>query len=321
MSEKPFNKDALEAASLWFVRQTDSDFSEADRVAWLAWREQSPANEAAWQAIEQVTQKFVLPGVATSVGIAALDRPASPARRRAVQQLAVMFALGGTSWAGYRQLPWQEWRAEYVTAVGEQREIYLPDNSKVTLNTDSALDVFFTANERRLLLHKGELFIETAHAKTEQRPFVAASQHGDVQALGTQFSLRTGREESQVDLFDGAVEIHSSQSLLKLRLNAGETARFTHTSIVSPTPLFSDTPRWLNGILVADNQPLSEFIAELSRYRHGYLLADESLANLRISGAFPIADTNAILDSISRTLPVSVQRFTNYWVRVTAAES
>lgn len=321
MTETPFNKDALDAASLWFVRQTDSDFSEADRVAWLAWREQSPANEAAWQAIEQVTQKFVLPGVATSVGIAALDRPASPARRRALQQLAVLFALGGASWAGYRQLPWQEWRAEYVTAVGEQREIYLPDNSKVTLNTDSALDVFFTANERRLLLHKGEVFIETAHAKTEQRPFVAASQHGDVHALGTQFSLRTGREESQVDLFDGAVEIHSSQSQLKLRLNAGETTRFTHTSIVSPTPLFSDTPRWLNGILVADNQPLSEFIAELSRYRNGYLLADDSLKNFRISGAFPIADTNAILDSISRTLPVSVQRFTNYWVRVTAAES
>lgn len=321
MSENPFNKEALEAASLWFVRQTDSDFSETDRIAWLAWREQSPTNEAAWQAVEQVTQKFSLPGVSTAAGIAALDRPASPARRRAVQQLVVMFALGGASWAGYRQLPWQEWRAEYVTAVGEQREIYLPDNSKVTLNTDSSLDIFFTASERRLLLHKGEMFIETASTSTEQRPFIAASQHGDVHALGTQFSLRTAREQSRVDLFAGAVEIHNSQSPLKLQLHAGETTTFTSTEIVSPSPLLSELPLWLNGILVADNQPLPEFIAELARYRNGYLLADDSLKNFRISGAFPIADTNAILDSISRTLPVNVQRFTNYWVRVIAAET
>lgn len=321
MSENQLHKNALETASRWFVRQTDSDFSETERIAWLAWREQSPANEAAWQAIEQVTQKFSLPGVSTSVGIATLDRPASPARRRALQQLSLLVVLGGASWAGYRQAPWQEWRADYVTVVGEQREIYLPDNSKVTLNTDSSLDILFTASERRLLLHKGEMFIETASTTTEQRPFIAATHHGDVQALGTQFSLRTAGEQSRVDLFAGAVEIRNAQSPLTLQLNAGETTTFTSTSIVSPSPLLSELPLWLNGILVADNQPLPEFIAELARYRNGYLLADDSLKNFRISGAFPIADTNAILDSISRTLPVNVQRFTNYWVRVVVAES
>jgi transmembrane sensor len=311
--------DALKTASLWFVQLTSGEVTDADRLAWQAWRQQDPANEYAWQQVEKVTRKFSVPGISPAVGLATLERPNSPARRRALQQLAVIFAVGGASWAGYRHTPWQAWSADFETAVGEQRKINLQDGSQLTLNTNSAVDIFFTQQERRVSLRKGEILIETAQEKTDlYRPFIAATQHGNAIALGTRFTLRTDNTSSRVSLYDGAVDIHiaSSSSKATHRLHAGEAIDFTAGEFSLLTVLLSSQPHWLNGILVADDMPLNNFIEEVARYRHGVLSGDASLDNMRISGAFPIDNTDRILDSLTTTLPVKVQRFTDYWVKV-----
>ncbi len=319
MHRNLLKSEALDAASHWFVRQTSGHFSEADRSAWLSWREQDPANEYAWQQVEKVISRIAITGLSPAVGLATLDRPAPAGRRRALQQLAMLFALGGASWAGYRYTPWRDWRADYVTGVGEQRQVILQDGSQLTLNTNSSLNVIFTQDERRLFLRKGEIFVETASRTGDHRPFITASEHGEVATLATRLGLRKLRDSSRVDVFEGTVAVRSLRGSLIQRLIAGETTRFTEHRIDIPTRLTLTSPGWLNGVLVADNQPLSDFIAELARYRSGYLIADDSLSGLRISGAFPIADTDAILDSIADTLPVNIQRLTGYWVKVTAA--
>jgi ferric-dicitrate binding protein FerR (iron transport regulator) len=43
------------------------------------------------------------------------------------------------------------------TATGEQKTIDLADGSRVVLNTASAWDIVFNAEERRLKLHAGEI--------------------------------------------------------------------------------------------------------------------------------------------------------------------
>lgn len=47
-------------------------------------------------------------------------------------------------------------QADYRTAVGEQPMLTLPDQSRVTLNTQSAIAVSFDAAFRRVRLLKGE---------------------------------------------------------------------------------------------------------------------------------------------------------------------
>ncbi|HSX84549.1 MAG TPA: FecR domain-containing protein, partial [Cellvibrio sp.] len=218
-------------------------------------------------------------------------------------------------WAGYRHAPWQAWSADYATAVGEQRDVILQDGTQLTLNTDSVVDVHFSSRERRIRVHKGEVLINTAK-DTHQRAFIADTEHGEVTALGTQFTLACDKHFSRVDLFEGALEIRAAAGQRTQRLHAGEATRLNHQLVETPVALTYTQPLWLNGILIADDMALPDFIADLARYRRGYLIGDASLAGLRISGAFPIHNTDRILDSLVATLPVDVQRFTDYWITV-----
>ena len=73
---------------------------------------------------------------------------------------------------------------------------------------------------------------------------------------------------------------------------------------------------WTKGVLVADNLPLGDFLDQLARYRHGVIRYDQSAADLRLVGAYPLADTDRILAAIEDTLPVRITRLTPWWVRV-----
>lgn len=61
---------------------------------------------------------------------------------------------------------------------------------------------------------------------------------------------------------------------------------------------------WTKGILSFSDKPLGEVIATLSRYRNGVLRCDPAVAGLRLSGTFPLKNTDAILNVIAQTLPV-----------------
>jgi transmembrane sensor len=49
------------------------------------------------------------------------------------------------------------------------------------------------------------------------------------------------------------------------------------------------------------------FLEELSRYRRGQLQCDPQVANLLISGTYPLDDSERILDLLQISLPVKVQ--------------
>lgn len=72
-------------------------------------------------------------------------------------------------------------------------------------------------------------------------------------------------------------------------------------------------------MLLADNQRLEDFLTELSRYRHGYLGCDPRIADLRVVGAFPLADTERVLDALAATLPVRIERRMAWWVSLEPA--
>ena len=58
---------------------------------------------------------------------------------------------------------------------------------------------------------------------------------------------------------------------------------------------------WSKGMLMADNQPLADFITELSRYRSGFMQVDPAIKNLAISGSYPLNNIEQILTMLSAT--------------------
>ncbi|MET0609860.1 MAG: iron dicitrate transport regulator FecR, partial [Pseudomonas caspiana] len=57
-------------------------------------------------------------------------------------------------------------------------------------------------------------------------------------------------------------------------------------------------------------------LAELGRYRPGMLRCHSAVAELKVSGAFSLRDTDASLRLLNDTLPISVSNMTRYWVTV-----
>ncbi len=168
------------------------------------------------------------------------------------------------------------------------------------------------------------MLVVTGHAlgsaAEDPRPFIVETAEGRIRALGTRFAVRQNEDHTRVAVVENVVEITPALTAgTPWRLQAGERASFTRTGVNARLPLGEDTIAWINGQIVAIDMPLGEFVAELARYRPGVVRCDPEVANLRISGVFPLQDTDSILAALPNVLPVHVKLRTRYWVVVEAA--
>ncbi len=306
----------------WLVALQSGDVSREALQAWLA---QHPDHVRAWQRIESVNNKLrgVASPLTTALAHATLTAPRSNKRRAAIKTLATFFFVGATAYMAEEHLPWRAWSADERTALGERRTIVLVDGTELVLNTDTAVNVRFTEQERRVDLLGGEIMITTAKDALElPRPFVVQTAQGELQPVGTRFVVRQQTEVSRLDVFEGAVEIRPKDGAgLKRVIQAGQRVQFTHDGISDPVILKSDDGAWTEGMIVASGMRLQDFLAELSRYRRGRLTCDPAIADLRVSGSYPLTDTDLILTALGSTLPVEIHFMTRYWVTIRPAQS
>lgn len=309
------NTKVIEEASRWYSKLASKKLSLDDALMLEAWLDQGDENRKAWQLIESVNNKFnrVDPVIAKStLGVA------SPKRRVVLKQLAVLACMGSLSWFMYRQQPWRGLTADHSTAVGEIHNMVLADGSKLFLNTDSAVNIVMTGQERLVELLEGEILIETGHLGLNNIPLRVKTQHGTITALGTRFNVRDYGEYTKVSLFEGKLQISASNVMSSnALLNAGDSLTFSAKQSASKARALTADAAWTNGFLVAYAMPLEQFIAELGRYHQGILHCDENTRHLRISGAFSIKDTKVTLRKLTEILPIKVETYTAYWSNIT----
>ncbi|WP_326533868.1 FecR domain-containing protein [Pseudorhodoferax sp.] len=299
----------------WLVALQGEAVSERQRAEWSRWRAADPVHEQAWQRIETLNGRIAAlaaPGTAAIAQTALAPR--APRRRRVVQALAVCCVAGGAAWGVQRHTPWQQWTADVRTGVGERRSLALADGTQIVLNTASAVDVRYGAVERRLRLLAGEIAITTAH-DAAARPFLVETAQGELQALGTRFVVRAespGR--THIAVYEGAVRLRPrDDATATLVLQAGQQASFDSRAIAPVQPAREDASAWIDGMLVARDMPLADFLAELGRHSPHPLACDPAVAQLRVSGSYPVADVGRVLDVLSATLSLQVETVTRLW--------
>lgn len=306
----------LQAAAQWFAVLQSESVSEEDRQAWQRWLDE-PANARAWQRVEQISGRFE-PLASDPFGpqaSALLQR--QPTRRQAMKTLSVVLGGGVLALAG-SAMPWRSWTADQRTAVGEVRDWRLPDGSQLWLNTDSAVDVAFESGVRNLALYRGEALIET---RDEPRPLVLRTGEGSIKAHdAARFSVFQRDGVTQLSVFDGAVEVRPASGRPRIATQ-GQEVGFDSHHVQADRPVQPGRHAWTTGVLLADNLRLDAFVAELSRYRSGYLGCDPRIASLRVVGAFPLADTDRVLDVLASTLSLQVNRRMPWWISLEPAES
>ncbi|MGE6690461.1 FecR domain-containing protein [Stutzerimonas stutzeri] len=307
----------LQEAAKWFAVLQSGSASPGERQAWNAWLEQ-PEHAQAWAKVERISGQFQ-PLVTDAAGrtAGAMLHSRQPNRRQALKVLSVLCGGAVLSLAG-GSLPWRQWAADERTAVGEVRDLRLADGSQLWLNTDTAVDIAFDASVRSLALYRGELLID-APASRRARPLLLTSREGRVRSeQAARFSLRQEDGRTRLSVFTGVVDIQLD-GFATTSVSAGQQTEFGRRHVAPLSAARTEHQAWATGVLLADNQRLEDFLTELSRYRHGYLGCDPRIADLRVVGAFPLADTERVLDALAATLPVRIERRMAWWVSLEPA--
>lgn len=332
---QPISEATADAAAEWLTVMMSGEATDTDRQRWQQWRAADPEHELAWRHIETVTRRLsamqpraayqaLSPFAGREAAAPGNTTAASGAgRRKAMRLLLWGGAIGTSALLASRTQIWRQVTADYRTGVGQQRAVALSDGTRILLNTDSAIDVQFDSRRRLVRLVAGEAMIMTGHVlvdgQPDARPFIVQTGEGSIRALGTRFTVRQDDGFSAVAVVESAVEITPAEAAAQPRiLRAGERTTFTRRGIDGAVPVADRDLAWTRGQIVAEDLRLTDFLAELGRYRPGLLRCDPAAANLRVSGVFPLENTDRILDMLTKVLPVRVRQRTRYWVTVEA---
>jgi len=317
----------------WYVRLASGTHTEQDRAAFAHWRGAHPHHAQAWERLQSMGGRMRGSAVvvAPTVTHAALARAESiTGRRRALKSLIWLGGGGAGLYLVHDRLPWRAGlaglAADVHTYPGERRGMVLADGTQLMLNTATAVDLRFDAHERRILLREGEIMVATA-GDPAGRPFVVATPDGTLVPLGTRFTVRHDGQVparlpyTRLAVTEGAVQVRAADGQASVLVNAGQQVDFSRHAVQAVADLREDGQAWTDGTFAAEGMRLADLLAELGRYRRGVLRCAPEVADLRITGAWPQDGPGAsdrILDSLQRRLPVRVDRYTRFWVTVSA---
>jgi len=280
------------------------------------WLASHPHNPLAWQRVSHLGDE--LAGLPKGLSRRTLDASQRQHinRRDHLKLLAVLAVGGSLGWAAREPLGIPQLLADSSTATGERRRLQGSDGSRIQLNTASAIDLSYSAEQRRLQLVRGEVSLDSN--PNDNRPFRIDTRVGQLATLDSHLLLRENDLGLLLAVRRGDVTLFPSSASPR-RVLPGETLQVWANSSFQAVTLHSDPWGWTDGVLSVQQMPLGEFIAEVARYRPGLLRCAPEVAELKVSGTYQLADTGQILQLLTRSLPVRVDYRTRYWVSIGAA--
>ncbi|AOA58370.1 FecR family protein [Acinetobacter larvae] len=202
----------------------------------------------------------------------------------------------------------QQWLADYRSPVGERKTIVLPDGGKIILNSRSAIDVQYSAQQRRIILRKGEIWIET-QPDPLKRPFMVYTPQGVAQALGTKYWVKKEPKDVYVGVVQGAVKITTQQSQQQQLIGLNQQSRFNQNHVQQPVPLDQKHITWVSGFITVDAVALKDFMNQLKPYQNCVLRIDPKVAQIKISGSYPIDDLDKTYKMIAKTYGLEIDEY------------
>ncbi|MFW9078621.1 FecR domain-containing protein [Pseudomonas sp. P2757] len=304
----------IDEAAQWMALLQSGDVSVQERAAFDAWRAADPRHQ---QIIEQMggglnlLRQSNLRGVSRDSLLHSLNAPSS--RRRFISGSLSVLGIAVLAGLLNRRYGWLPEAGELATGTGERREFALEDGSTLTLNARSRVVPRFDNIERLLELRSGELLVDVA--KNLTRPFVVETGHGRMRALGTRFLVQRGEDSTRLVMLHSQVEVVTASGARQV-VEAGESLVFDGQNILALGRSKGQDSAWVQGRLEVRDRPLSEVIDSLRSYRRGIIHVSPDVAGLRLSGLYPLDDSDRTLQLLERSLPIRVTFHNPYWVSI-----
>lgn len=329
---KPEQDEIASQAAHWLVLLSVDDEHEraGTHAAFEAWKRADPRHAEAAVAMEgllgQVGALRANGGAALGARTVSSVLTSRGRRRRTRAGLAILLLAGVAllpGWLVLRTYSPAYLLADIRSGVGQWTSETLPDGTRLMLNAASAVNLRYDAGQRVVELIQGDMLVDVA--KDATRPFIVETRDGSMRALGTRFQVSRQSDATQLGVLESQVEARSGTVTMPVdqatrRVDAGWQVRITAQGVgplvALDVPAIEDA--WQRRRLLVDDQPLTEVLDILSRYRRGVLRYDaRALAGIRISAVLPLDDTDRALQLLEVSLPgLRVRMFTSYWVQV-----
>lgn len=312
----------VDQAIHWLVRLRFNPADEQTQRSFEHWLRQRAEHRLAWQRVEALGDDFA--GIPPALARQTLKGSQSGMRRRqSLKLLGGLATLGGATWLGRDYTPLPAMLAQQHSRTGERKRFQLDDGSLIQLNSDSAVDSYFDAQRRLIILRRGEIIVNTgADAGTAQpRPLWVQTRDGLVRTLNARFLAYERDDATLLAVQEGTVNVlpGGRQTPANNTVQAGSQRLFTSQGVREFKSNGLDVWSWSDGVISARDMRLGDFVEALSRYRPGVLRCAKEVSGLRVSGTFQLADTDQVLALVAQSLHLRIDYRTQYWVTLSAA--
>lgn len=335
---------ALERAAAEWALRLQSGLRDDEQREFEAWLQRDPRHAATFAEMDETSRlldqlrdpALADADVAASEALFAADTPTAPGHWRWLAPVALA-AAAVVMMAGIFSVKLRTARENYsaslATELGASRTMEMPDGSVLRLNTDSVVEVAYTASERRVRLKRGEAFFSVA--KNPQRPFWVDVGTVSVRAVGTAFNVRFRSHSVEVLVKEGKVSVNQAvamdatpaaavaeagDSAPEHLLVAGEQATVSLPAKDTREPprilvaavaaqRLESTLAWQKGRLEFTDTPLADVVAEFNRYnRHQLAIGDPSLGAEPFGGTFAPQGYEAFLEVLEQSFGIVGER-------------
>jgi len=194
----------------------------------------------------------------------------------------------------------------YAAPIGERLTAYLPDSTKVVLNSGAklTLDADFGRTKRRVSLD-GEAYFDVT--KNPSRPFVVECGNNEYVVRGTSFNIVSYASDrySIVTLHTGCLEARVKEDVIVL--NPGDELRIDDLSgqITKQSVAVADSTEWIDdGSLSFSEYPL-KFVANRLAHRYNVKINIHcSIENILYDGRIDDESLEEALTLLTVTSPV-----------------
>jgi transmembrane sensor len=202
-----------------------------------------------------------------------------------------------------------EWRADYRTDTGEQRQIKLADAALVELNTRTSVNIRSPGDGRdRIELISGEAIID---ARTREIEVIAGN--GRTSATMAEFNVRCDGDATRVTCINGTVRVNhqgrfvdlQSKQQVVYQAQNSEAGSFGPAKTVDPDVVTG----WRQGLLYFEDEPLSQVIEEVNRYRPGRIvLMNAELGRRRYTASFRLDRLEVVIPQLRSAFGARVRQ-------------
>ena len=325
-SPSPNDRDTVAATAGAWLAKRDRGFTPAEQDAFLQWLHSDPRHRAevarierSWRALDSLAAWQPSDGAAPNPDLLA---PSAAQRRKPILRYV---AFAGAGLAAAATLSLLVWRPTSVASIGvperspttaSVRVIPRPepqalaDGSVAEVNHGGRLEVAFDAGERRVRLREGEVHLTVA--KDAARPFVVEAGGVIVRAVGTAFSVRWERDQVDVLVTEGRVQVESPAGP-PVPVASGERAHVgadLRPVVPAEKPETSERElAWRTVRLEFEGLPLAAVVTEFNlRNTLQLAIGDIAAGRVKVAGTFQADKPEAFARLLEAGFGIAVER-------------